>query len=649
MHPKLKPNIKISPWKDQFLLFNPQNNAQLLLSETDKDLVAQLDGSKSFDELEAASQQLGHLHFYQLLRKLWHRDYIQDSEKIGSHFFPSEQPFLQFKRKRSIIQFDFFRFEWSLPFQTKDSSAAHPFFLLLQIILFLSGLGLAFWGSGDFPNDIFSFKKDWLIGSISAYLGASAALSISSLIQGYFLSTIHPNNQWKISQVFGIVHLSLHEKPIFFAPRETQRWFSTLAISSFAMVSGIALILGHFFPAYPFANAGVAAFLIMVWGLCPFYDTPGSQLLETLSLHKQRFRVSDFLHNDLIGSIFKDTEEDLTQHRRIIQAWFVWLYAFLALGQKYILANYKALLIHGFTAKSTLEQGWLLFLFALLSLYVVAFLLQGLKISFSLLGQLKPKQALQYQNMQDFTLDAELKTKLIESELFSEEGLAVSLSSAIARKYPMGASIFDSSSALEHIWLLQKGVVSYHQGPAGSSIEKCRLTAPLLLNHTASSQENRQTNYRLQAQTETEVVLLAPPPLSSAIQERYQEIARHPFFAQLSKTSHFSLALDARQETVESNDFILHRGDPSDSIFILLEGEIIVNTGNLLISLSAGSIFGEMGFLSGSPRNADITAKTNAQILRIPANSLQQCIQLDNSLNESLEQLASSRKENAAS
>ena len=94
MHPKLKLNIKTSPWQDNFLLFNPQNNAQLLLNQTDKELIEQLDGSKSFDELEEESQHLGSLHFYQLLRKLWHRDFLQDSDTIGSHFFPSEQPFL---------------------------------------------------------------------------------------------------------------------------------------------------------------------------------------------------------------------------------------------------------------------------------------------------------------------------------------------------------------------------------------------------------------------------------------------------------------------------------------------------------------------------------------------------------------------------
>ena len=648
MNPKLKTNIKISPWKDSFLLFNPQNNAQLLLNQADKELVLLLDGSRSFDELEERSQHLGALHFYQLLRKLWHRNFIQESEEIGSHFFPSEQPFLQSKRKASLIQFDFFRFTLSLPLHKKDDSP-QPVLLLLQIAIFLGGLGLAFWGSGDFPNNPFVFQKDWFLGSLMAYAGAATALSISAVIQGYFLSAFHPQNQWKISQLFGIIHLSLHEKPIFFAPREVQRWFSTLAISSVAMVSGIGLILSHFFSDYPFGNAGVGAFLIMVWGLCPFYDTPGSQLLETLSLHKQRFRVSDFLHNDLIGSIFKDTEEDLTQHRRIIQAWFVWLYAFLALGHKYLIANYKELLIQGFTAREALEQLWLLFLFSLLSVYVIAFLLQGLKISVSLLKQLKPKRALQFQTVTDSQLVDELRIKLIDSQLFTEESLQETLQSTTARQYPPKAEIFSSNSALEHIWLLQKGQVAYRQGSAGSAIEKCRLSAPILLNHTASSQENRATNYRLEAQSEVEVLLLPPPPLSDAIQARYQEIAEHPFFDQLSKTSHFSLALDARQEDITAEEFILHRGDPSDSIFILLSGELAVDTGSLVIPLSKGAIFGEMGFLSGSPRNADIKATTDAQVLRIPAASLQLCIQLDNSLTESLEQLASSRKENAAS
>ena len=102
MHPKLKPNIKISSWEEKCIFLNPENNAQLLLNETDTALAKQLDGSKSFDDLERESQQLGSLHFYQLLRKLWHRGFLYNSEEIGSHFFPSEQPFLQIKKKQVL-------------------------------------------------------------------------------------------------------------------------------------------------------------------------------------------------------------------------------------------------------------------------------------------------------------------------------------------------------------------------------------------------------------------------------------------------------------------------------------------------------------------------------------------------------------------
>ena len=645
MFPALKSNIQCSPWKAEFVLFNPKNNAQLLVSSVDKELILKLDGTHSFDEMEELSKEYGPLYFYHLLRKLWHRNFLQRTSEIGAHFFPSEQLLIQKMKRRSVIQFALFQFQWSLPYQKNDLSLHRPFFILLQISLFLLGMGLSFWGNGSFPDNPFAFQKNWFLGSIFAYFGASIALSISSLLQGYFLSTFHPKNRWEISQLFGIIHLSLHEKPIFFAEKQTRRWFSTIAISSFAMVSGIALILGHIYPQLPFSNAGVAAFLIMFWGLCPFYDTPGSQLLETLSLHKQRFRVSTYLENELLGSLFRESQGALSQHRRIIQAWFAWLYFLLVIGQKYLFTHYKALLIHVFSAPTLLEQIWLGVLFSLFSLYLLTFCLQGLKISWLLLKQLKPVQQYNYQDMKNFSVSEPLQKILLNTQLFDTETLPTALETSTARKYPPSATLFDSNASLEHIWFLRTGQVVYLQNNDGVSVEKCVLDAPLLLNYTASRSNDASGQYQLQAKTEAEVILLPSPPIPPIVQERYQQITKHSFFSLLSNKSHFLLALDSQIEYFLADSTILQKGDPSDSIFILLEGEVEVQTTERNILLSAGAIFGEMGFISNSPRNADVKAQTKVGLLRIPSPSLHLCIQLDNSLNESLEELASSRKQ----
>jgi CRP-like cAMP-binding protein len=176
-------------------------------------------------------------------------------------------------------------------------------------------------------------------------------------------------------------------------------------------------------------------------------------------------------------------------------------------------------------------------------------------------------------------------------------------------------------------------------------VEKCILDAPLLLNYTASRSDDTSGRYQLQAKIESEVILLPSPPIPPIVQERYQQIIKHSFFSLLSNKSHFLLALDSQIEYFDADSTIFQMGDPSDSIFILLEGVVAVQTTERNIPLSTGAIFGEMGFLSGSPRNAAIKAETKISLLRIPSHSLHLCIQLDNSLNESLEQLASSREQ----
>ena len=52
----------------------------------------------------------------------------------------------------------------------------------------------------------------------------------------------------------------------------------------------------------------VVLLLVLAWELCPFYDTNGAQLLETVTIHKQRLRTQDFLRSSGIGQSFGEVD-----------------------------------------------------------------------------------------------------------------------------------------------------------------------------------------------------------------------------------------------------------------------------------------------------------------------------------------------------
>lgn len=69
-------------------------------------------------------------------------------------------------------------------------------------------------------------------------------------------------------------------------------------------------------------------------------------------------------------------------------------------------------------------------------------------------------------------------------------------------------------------------------------------------------------------------------------------------------------------------------GDPGDSVFVVLEGEVEVRATSAggrdvrFQSLGAGSLVGEMAALDGGPRSADVVAARRCRLWRIPRAAL---------------------------
>ena len=71
--------------------------------------------------------------------------------------------------------------------------------------------------------------------------------------------------------------------------------------------------------------------------------------------------------------------------------------------------------------------------------------------------------------------------------------------------------------------------------------------------------------------------------------------------------------------TIERGQYIVRSGDASDALYLICQGKAEV-TGNATeppVVLGAGDCFGEIGLLTGSPRTADVRARSRLRLLRL--------------------------------
>jgi HEAT repeat protein len=69
---------------------------------------------------------------------------------------------------------------------------------------------------------------------------------------------------------------------------------------------------------------------------------------------------------------------------------------------------------------------------------------------------------------------------------------------------------------------------------------------------------------------------------------------------------------------VAAGELIFHKGDPGDSLYIVIAGKLRVDDGDRLLNyLGASDVFGEMALLDAEPRVATVTAVEPAHMLRL--------------------------------
>jgi len=91
-----------------------------------------------------------------------------------------------------------------------------------------------------------------------------------------------------------------------------------------------------------------------------------------------------------------------------------------------------------------------------------------------------------------------------------------------------------------------------------------------------------------------------------------------PLFAGLSEES-LALVAAGGVTDVPAGQVLAQAGDVGEGMFVVLDGAVVVERGELHLDIGRGDFFGDLALLvPDSPRIARVRAKSDAQVLAVP-------------------------------
>jgi CRP-like cAMP-binding protein len=87
---------------------------------------------------------------------------------------------------------------------------------------------------------------------------------------------------------------------------------------------------------------------------------------------------------------------------------------------------------------------------------------------------------------------------------------------------------------------------------------------------------------------------------------------------------------DENAEFYQADDVIFKEGDQGDCMYVILEGEVRIETTDRFIdTISEGEIFGEMALVDDSPRSASAVAASQCKVVPIDKSRFTRATQIN--------------------
>jgi len=138
----------------------------------------------------------------------------------------------------------------------------------------------------------------------------------------------------------------------------------------------------------------------------------------------------------------------------------------------------------------------------------------------------------------------------------------------------------------------------------------------------------------------------APVDRDAPARARAQALAGVPMFAGLTEEERALLAAACEERAYGAGERIVRQGDPGESMFVLIDGSarVFVDPDTEVAAIERGGCFGEMSLLTGDPRTASVSARTDCVVLEISPDAFNQIAQLNPAALDRVATLAAERR-----